>query len=87
MAKVDGVFVVLTIIFSIAILVLAIFIYLYSRNLSSCEKNESKYCYSLVCPGPVNSQDKCIGYAQRKDSQGNLSCASSGATITQTPPS
>lgn len=63
------------------IIVAIVFWIKWSKQLSQCQNNESKYCYSLMCPGPVNPKDQCVGYAQRTTSNGQLLCANGSAKL------
>lgn len=69
------------IILVIAILVLCVLIYEYKELYDVCMVEQSPYCYSLACPGNINPEDVCFGYAQRKDKDGNVQCANSGVLI------
>ena len=78
---------VLSIIIGLALVALAVLFFYYGYSASSsyaaCQRTESPYCYSLVCPstGVTVTDDVCMGYAHRTDINGNVTCATSGTKI------
>src|SRR3990167_2962114 len=73
----------------IAVIVMIPFIIDFSNKYNTCRTEQSPFCFSITCPGPINPDDLCFGYAQRgpfvqnpntPGQTGQPSCALSGVS-------
>lgn len=61
-----GIVIFLTVVISI---ISGYFLYKFRSDFLKCNKNQSKFCYTIFCPCD-SKKTKCGGYASRKEKKG-----------------
>lgn len=85
MAKVQTGYIIIIVILAILI---GVFVWLtidYQKKFRGCVDNESIFCFSLACPGNVNPDDPCAGYASRIGPHGETMCSTLGSKMLKIP--
>ena len=86
----EGVQVGYIVIIVILAILIVVFVWLtisYRNKFKGCQANESVYCFNIACPGIINPDDPCSGYAQRIGPTGKTMCSTLGSTMFKIPPS